>query len=67
MSFRYPREGSISDELAEGVRLLRKVLKAIPPEADDRQDAVLREAVKGMANAANLTAKEAPSEETSPE
>ena len=56
-----------SDELAEGVRLVRKVLKAIPPEADDRQDAVLREALKGMANAANLAAKEAPSEELAAE
>ena len=45
-------------ELKYGARLLRQVPKAIPPEEDDRQGAVLREAVKGMANAAKLAAKE---------
>jgi hypothetical protein len=55
-------------ELKEGVRLLREVLKAIPPDLDDREDAVLRKVVEGMARAAALAAKEAPSsEEPSPE
>ena len=37
------------DGLKEGARLLRQVLKAIPPELDDREDAVLRKVVEGYA------------------
>ena len=54
-------------DLKEGARLVRQVLKAIPPELDDREDAVLRKVVEGYANAASLAAKEAPSEELSAE
>jgi hypothetical protein len=46
---------------------VRQVLEAIPPELDDREDAVLREVIKGYANAANLAAKEVPSGELSAE
>ena len=44
---------------------MRQVLKAIPPELDDREDAVLRKVVEGYANAADLAAKAAPSGEPS--
>ena len=49
-----PTEGS---ELKQGARLLREVLRAIPPELDEPEDAVLREIVKGAANAADVAAK----------
>jgi hypothetical protein len=44
-------------ELKDGARLVREVLKAIPPAPDDREDAVIRAALKGMAKAVNLAAK----------
>ncbi len=54
-------------ELKEGARLVRQVLRAIPPEQDDREDAVLRKLVEGAAKAADVAAKadeqERPSEE----
>ena len=34
--------------------MVRDVLSAIPPEADDREDSVLRRVVEGMADAADL-------------
>ena len=49
-----PRDAS---ELKEGARLVRQVLKAIPPELDDQEDAVLRKLVEGMASAANMAAR----------
>ena len=53
------------EELKDGARLVREVLKAIPPELDDHEDAVLRKVVEGFASAASLAAKEAPSGEPS--
>ena len=43
--------------LKEGARLVRQVLKAIPPELDEGEDAVLRKLVEGAAKAADVAAK----------
>ena len=45
-------------ELKEGARLLRQVLKAIPPELDERDDAVLRKLVQGAVKAADEAARD---------
>ncbi len=44
-------------DLKEGARLVRQILKAIPPELDEREDAVLRKLVEGAAKAADVAAK----------
>ena len=59
--------GPDAGELKDGARLVRQVLKAIPPELDDREDAVMRKVVEGYANAASLAAKETPSGEPAAE
>ena len=51
------REANRRVRVEEGARLLREVLRAIPPELDEPEDAVLREIVKGAANAADVAAK----------
>jgi hypothetical protein len=43
--------------LKDGARLVRQVLRAIPPELDDQEDAVLRKLVEGAAKAADVAAK----------
>ena len=52
-----PEEGS---DLAEGVRKVREVLSAIPPEADDLQDAIVRKVAEGIVDAADLAEGERP-------
>ena len=47
-------------ELKEGARLVRQVLRAIPSELDEREDAVLRKLVEGAAKAAEVAAKDEP-------
>ncbi len=48
------------NELKDGAHLVRQVLKAIPPELDNREDAVLRKVVEGFASATDLAATEEP-------
>jgi hypothetical protein len=55
--------GRDRSDLTGGIRLVRDVLSAIPPEADDGEDAVLRMVVEGYTKAATLAAKDAPGEE----
>jgi hypothetical protein len=65
---RPPSTPKTPEELKEGDRLLHEVLQAIPSETDDREDAVLREVVEGMASAADLAAgKDAAREQRSAE
>ena len=54
-------------ELKDGARLVRQVLKSIPAELDESEDAVLRKLVGGAAKAADAASKEAPSGEPSAE
>jgi hypothetical protein len=65
---RRPRaEPKTPEELKDGSRLVRQVLEAIPPELDDKADAIVRTVIEGYANATDLAAKEAPSGEPSAE
>ena len=48
------------DELSDAARLLREVLKAIPPEEDGPRDAKVRRKVEGAIAATELAAGEDP-------
>jgi hypothetical protein len=46
--------------LDEGTRLVREVLRAIPPETDESEDSVVRKVVEGIAGATELASDDGP-------
>jgi hypothetical protein len=46
-------------DLDEGARLVREILKAIPSDTDEPEDAVVRNVVEGIAGATELASEEA--------
>jgi hypothetical protein len=59
-SMNAPRKPPGRDDVSDAAKLLRDVLKAIPPEDDGPRDAKVRRRVEGAIAAAELAAGEDP-------